>query len=601
MCGITGIVNWQQPLENNGMIERMTETIAHRGPDATNTKKYRFAHVGHQRLAIIDVTYGHQPMIRTRGDENYTIVYNGELYNAPQLRLELIRAGYHFETECDTEVLLVSYMHWGTQCLQRFNGIFSFAIWEEHTQTLFLARDRLGVKPLFYVQLADQFLFASEMKALLAHDAVQPIVNKRGLQQLLSIGPSRMLGETPFKNIQEVKPAHAFIVKKGHLTCWCYWQLQKTEHTHSLDETIHHTRMLLEQTVQQQLTSDVPVCTLLSGGIDSSILTALAANHYVKQEKPLSSFSVDYEEHEKFFSQNEFQEARDEFYIEKMVARYDTKHKNIVLQTDELIESLNNALHLKDYPSMVDIDSSLFLFCKEIAKEFKVALSGECADELFAGYPWYFGTFDGFPWVRDVTPRESLLKASWREQLQLEQTAQQFYEEAVEQLSFDDEKQLMTQLNFNYFMQTLLERKDRMSMGNGLEVRVPFANHELVEYIWNVPWEMKTIGGKAKGLLRESVIDLLPVEIVERRKNPYPKVQHPVFNEGVTKLLQQSLEDKGSILHELFDAQALQTLIKDDTAFQIPWYGQLMSRPQLIAYIVQIDQWVKNKNIQFML
>ena len=600
MCGITGIVTWQQPVVDDGTIERMTEKIAHRGPDATNTKKYRFAHVGHRRLAIIDVTYGHQPMTKTRGDEEFTIVYNGELYNALQLRHQLLEAGYHFETQCDTEVLLVSYMHWGPEhCLEHLNGIFSFGVWEEHTQTLFLARDRLGVKPLFYVQLPDQLLFASEMKALLTHEAVEPIVSERGLQQLLTIGPSRMPGETVFDNIKEIKPAHALIWHRGHTKYWRYWQLEQKVHSHTIEETILHTRQLLEQTVEQQLVSDVPVCTLLSGGIDSSILTALAANNYAKEGRELHSFSVDYEEHAKFFSQSEFQDARDEFYIGKMVEQYNTKHTNVVLTPEDLVNTLHNALHLKDYPSMVDIDSSLFLFCKEIARDFKVALSGECADELFGGYPWYFGQFDSFPWVRNVREREGLLKASWRERLQLEQAEKHFFEEALQNQLFHEPKQRMTQLNFDYFMQTLLERKDRMSMGSGLEVRVPFANHELVEYVWNVPWDIKTLGGKAKGLLRHAVADLLPNEIVERRKNPYPKVQHPLFNEGVTELLQIALTDSSSVLHELFDREALDRLIKDDSAFQTPWFGQLMSRPQLMAYIVQIDEWVKHYKVQF--
>lgn len=601
MCGITGIVQFEKQVIDDGMIERMTETIAHRGPDATNTKKYRYAHLGHQRLAIIDVTYGQQPMSKTRGEEQYTIVYNGEIYNAPALKNELEQHGYHFTTNCDTEVLLVCYIHYGPQeCLQKLNGIFSFAIWEEHRKRLFLARDRLGVKPLFYVQQTNKFLFASEMKALLTHPDVEPVVTKRGLQQLLTIGPSRMVGETIYHQIHELKPATAMLVEKNNTHKWCYWHLPVAEHTETIAQTVEHTRYLLEQTVQQQLMSDVPLCTLLSGGIDSSILTALTAGVYEKEGKSLSSYSVDYEEHSKYFKENEFQHSTDEPFIAQMTERYKTNHHNILLQPEQLAETLEQAVILKDYPSMTDVDTSLYLFCKEISKDFKVALSGECADELFGGYPWYFGKVEGFPWVRNVAERQKLLKPVWHDNLQLEKMEQSFYEEAMANIPYQERQQQLTQLNFDYFMQTLLERKDRMSMGSGLEVRVPFANHELVEYVWNIPWEIKTLNNEAKGLLRKSAAHLLPHDVLTRKKTPYPKVQHPRYTDLVTKMLKEALERKDSVLHELFDEQKLETLITDDSAFQTPWFGQLMSRPQLMAYLVQMDQWVRRYSVQFM-
>lgn len=602
MCGITGIVQFEQKLIDDGMIERMTEKIAHRGPDASDTKKYEHAQLGHQRLAIIDVTYGQQPMTRTRGQEQYTIVYNGEIYNAPTLKRELEQLGYQFTTNCDTEVLLFCYIHYGQQqCLQKINGIFSFAIWEEHRKRLFLARDRLGVKPLFYVQQSNQILFASEMKALLAHPSVKPVVTKRGLQQLLAIGPSRMLGETVYHQIEELKPATAMLCEKGNSTQWSYWNLQESEYTETVAETIEHTRYLLEQTVQQQLMSDVPLCTLLSGGLDSSILTALTARAYEKDGKRLISYSVDYEEYAKYFTKNAFQHTTDAPFIDQMVERYHTEHRNIVLQPEQLAKNLEKAVMLKDYPSMTDVDSSLYLFCEEIAQEFKVALSGECADELFGGYPWYFGQVEGFPWVRNVAERQQLLKPFWRNTLRLDEMQHTFFEEAMASIPFQERQQQLTQLNFDYFMQTLLERKDRMSMGSGLEVRVPFANHELVEYVWSIPWEVKTLNNEAKGLLRKAAEHLLPPEIVSRKKTPYPKVQHPRYTELVIEMLQQALEKRDSVLHELFDETQLEILIKDDSAFQTPWFGQLMSRPQLIAYLVQIDQWVRRYHVQLML
>lgn len=254
---------------------------------------------------------------------------------------------------------------------------------------------------------------------------------------------------------------------------------------------------------------------------------------------------------------------------------------------------------------MVDIDSSLYLFCREVKKDYKVALSGECADELFAGYPWFLEGDETFPWVRGLSEREGLLNAFWRERFNYASIVQNAYDDAIrsfKDVAADDyalrQEQKMSYLNYYYFMQTLLERKDRMSMGAGLEVRVPFADHRLVELMWRVPLAMKRLNGVEKGLLREAMKAYLPDAVRARKKNPYPKTMHPLYEKLVADMLREVLADTGSVLHQLFDLERLNELLKGDSKMQVPWFGQLMARPQLIAYLVQLDGWFRRYGVR---
>lgn len=599
MCGIAGWIDWRGGIGTNNIISEMIGTLAHRGPDATEVHQSPFAQLGHSRLAVIDLEGGKQPMQRVVNDYTYTLVYNGELYNTESLRQHLQGKGYQFVTNSDTEVLLVSYIEWQEQCVEHLNGIFSFAIWCEEEKSLFLCRDRLGVKPLFYVERANEILFASEIKALLKHPAVEPQVDIDGLRGLFSLGPSRNPGETVYKDIQELKPATYMKVTLAKVESICYWLPQTKVHPYSLQETVEQLRELIWQAVERQLVSDVPLCTFLSGGIDSSAITAIAGNRYEQNGQKLHTYSIDYEGNDLFFKQNEFQVAQDDHYIDIMRKMMKTEHHKIVLSQQELADHLVTAMQLKDYPSMADIDSSLYLFCKEVKKDFTVALSGECADEIFGGYPWFFTITQQFPWIRSIKQREGLLKPLWREQLQLTSYLNESYEQALEGV-LGDEREKLFYLNRNYFMQTLLERKDRMSMGCGLEVRVPFADHELVEYVWNIPWEIKTIGGYEKSILRKAVEGLVPDEILYRKKNPYPKTHHPAYTKAVTELLNECLQDRSSLLHELFDEQMMKELIQTaGSSFKEPWFGQLMNGPQLLAYFVQLHYWAKNYRVSF--
>ncbi|MGE7093974.1 asparagine synthase (glutamine-hydrolyzing) [Lysinibacillus sp. NPDC048646] len=608
MCGITGWASFQRDLRNsNQILKSMSQTLNKRGPDDENTWCSEHIAFGHRRLAVIDLIGGKQPMKKKHDGVNYVITYNGELYNTEEIRNELQKRGHIFKTHSDTEVLLTAYIEWKEQCVDYLNGIFAFGVWDEGAQSLFLCRDRLGVKPLYYTEQQDGLLFASEVKALLAHPTVQPIVNTEGLANIMALGPSRTPGKSLFQNINELRPGYAMRFSREGLRVWQYWQLQSKKHEESLEETIDQVRFLLTDAIERQLVSDVPICTFLSGGLDSSIITGIAANTFQQQNKgKLHTYSIDFEDNERFFNPHSFQVSTDTYWIQKMKETFDTTHHAEEISQQQLIDLLIEAVVVRDSPGMADVDSSLLWFCREIKKDFTVALSGECADEIFGGYPWFTETTTGFPWIRSLPERTAMLREEWRKKLSVEAYAQQVYAQTISEVprldgenNEESNRRELFYLNMVWFMQTLLERKDRMSMGASLEVRVPFADHRLVEYAWNIPWEMKNLGGKEKGLLRKAMEHLLPEEVLYRKKNPYPKTYHPVYTTGVQKWLRDILNDKNSILHELFERGKLLELIETGgNTFKVPWYGQLMAGPQLLAYLGQIHVWFEHYNIQ---
>jgi len=608
MCGITGWASFQKDLRTSEeIIKLMTQTLKKRGPDDENIWCNEHIAFGHRRLAVIDLIGGKQPMTKVHEGSNYVITYNGELYNTEELRKELQNRGYIFTTHSDTEVLLTAYIEWKEQCVDFFNGIFAFGVWDEQSQSLFLCRDRLGVKPLYYTEQQDGLLFASEVKALLAHPMIKAAVNTEGLANIIAVGPSRTPGKALFQNINELRPGYAMRFSREGIRIWQYWRLQSEHHDESLEDTVDHVRFLLTDAIERQLVSDVPICTFLSGGLDSSIITGIASNRFQQQGKDkLHTYSIDYEDNERFFNPHTFQTSTDTYWIEQMTNTFKTDHHAEEISQQQLIDLLVESVIVRDSPGMADVDSSLLWFCREIKKEFTVALSGECADEIFGGYPWFTETTTGFPWIRSLAERTTMLQDRWRKKLAVESYVQHVYTQTIKEVPYlqgesveEARHREMFYLNMVWFMQTLLERKDRMSMGASLEVRVPFADHRLVEYTWNIPWEMKNLGGMEKGLLRKAMDQLLPKEVLYRKKNPYPKTYHPLYTMGVQKWLGEIMKDKNSILHELFERQKLIELIESGgSSFKVPWYGQLMAGPQLLAYLGQIHTWFEHYNIQ---
>jgi len=611
MCGIVGWINNEKNISKNiEIMKKMTDKLSARGPDDSGYYTEDHVILGHRRLVIVDAIGGAQPMIRQIGEHKYVLVYNGELYNTDEVRDDLKAKGYKFKSYSDTEVLLISYIEWGEDCLNHINGIFAFGVWDEWNKTMFLARDPLGVKPLFYSIKNNNLLFASQIKALLANPLIEPVINKEGVMEVLGLGPARSLGNGVFKDIKEIPPAHCLLYKNDILTLKEYWKLEAKPHNEDFNQTVLTTRNLFTDAVERQLVSDVPICTFLSGGLDSSAISAVASNYFRNHGKgTLNTFSIDYQDNDKYFQANLFQPTSDQIFAERMSEFIDSNHNTVILNNMKLVEALKDAVKANDLPGMADIDSSLLLFCKEIRKNSTVALSGECADEIFGGYPWFTRAEDinanTFPWSKSTKERSEIINKQFHN-LPLEDYVNQMYSDTIKKasklLGESKEESRMRELfylNVKWFMMTLLNRKDRMSMANSLEVRVPFADYRIVEYAYNIPNSFKFYNGREKGLLRESFRTLLPEDIIERKKSPYPKTHHIDYTNAVQKWMKDILSNENAPIYQLVDKEKVTEIVDSGgKSFKKPWYGQLMAGPQLIAYFIQLNLWMEEYNVK---
>ncbi len=603
MCAIAGILDLEA---DEALKQRILATMARRGPDRQSSYSEEDCHLLHARLSVIDPEGGAQPMKLETQQETYTIVYNGELYNTPELRRELERMGHSFMTHSDTEVLLHAYIQWKEKCPERCNGIFAFAVWEHKARRLFLARDRMGVKPLFYMLHRGGLLFASEIKTILQYPSVRPVLDAEGAAQILLLGPGRIPGSGVFHDIMELEPGCCGYYQGGKFHIWRYWMLKDREHTDSFDRTAETVRELVLDAIGRQMVSDVPIGTFLSGGLDSSLITAVCARHMKEQGRTLSTFSVDYVDNEKYFVPNKFQPNSDAAYIRMMQQAVNSDHHWCVLSPEDLTAELENATFARDLPGMADVDFSLLAFCRRIREHVTVALSGECADEIFGGYPWYrdpqVRSVDGFPWAQNTDHRCRMLAPDLGAKIDGKEFVYRQYRRTCEESDIlpgtsAQERRMkeMMNLNMRWFMQTLLDRKDRMSMYSGLEVRVPFCDCRIAEYLYGVPWEYKDYQGKEKGLLRFAMEGILPEEVLWRKKSPYPKTWDPRYTELVSSRLRALLLEKDAPLYQLVSRESAKALLDAEPAW--PWYGQLMRRPQTIAFLLQIDVWLRQYHV----
>jgi len=610
MCGIAGLIDFGRDIscEKNN-LSAMSKTLINRGPDSSGEWLGTHAMFAHRRLSVIDPENGIQPMYREIDGFNYVITYNGELYNAWELKKQLESLGWSFYTNCDTEVLLVSYIQWDVECLQKINGIYAFGIWDAKRERLFLARDRFGVKPLFYAVVDSTLIFGSELKAILAHPLIKPELTFDGICDIFVLGPSRTPGNGIYKNVYELKPSEFLLMDKAHIITKKYWSLESKPHEDNINDTIESLYYLIRDSIERQLVSDVPVCTFLSGGLDSSVITAFAAKWLnIKKGINLNTFSIDYKDNSKYFNPSLFQPDSDSPWIEKMSEDFKTRHHAVLLNTNQLINSLEMAAEARDLPGMADIDSSLWLFCREVKQHAKVALSGECADEILGGYPWFYNKEflckNTFPWAVNIKDKYAIFTDEFINLIKPEEYMTRRYLETLSEVPYlpgesDEEKKRreLFYLNIVWFMSTLLERKDRMSMAHGLEVRVPYCDHRLVQYAWNIPWELKYFKSREKGLFREAVSKILPFEIAWRKKSPYPKTHNPLYESEVQKIAIEIANDCSSPLCRIIDKNKLNNLMREQKGISKPWFGQLMAVPQLYAYIIQLYFWMKKYNI----
>ena len=607
MCGIGGFVDYERDARRGGpILHGMKRTLTPRGPDAEGTYFDEDAALVHRRLIVIDPEGGKQPMHSP--DRNTIIIYNGELYNTPELRTELMSRGHEFVGHSDTEVLLHAYLEWKTDAFSRLNGIFAFAIWEKRERRLTLCRDRLGVKPLFFAPIRNGLTFGSTIDTVLCHPEIEPALDEDGLRTLLLLGPARPPESGVFRQIKSLLPGHFAVLTPENFTDHVYWQLEAHEHEDDLPTTIERTHTLICDAARRQLVSDVPLACFLSGGLDSSILSMLAAKDYAARGETLHTWSVDYRDNDKYFTKSIFQPNSDDSYIDQMVDFLGTHHHRVVLEPEALCAALLPATDARALPGMADVDSSLLLFCAAVKRGgTTVCLSGECADELFGGYPWYHREEilfeDTFPWSRSVGLRLGLLTPDAVRNG--EEFVRQHYRDTCDRapkLSSDNKKAArmreMFVLNLDWFMATLLDRKDRMSMYSGLEVRVPFCDHRIVEYAYNMPWDFKSLEGREKGIVRRAFANELPKEIVYRKKSPYPKTFHPVYTRLCADYVRRIFEDNTSVAASLFDRNAVQKLMQRPESLAEPWFGQLMRTPQIFAYIIQLDRWFRHYHVK---
>ena len=607
MCGIGGFVDYERDARRGGpILHGMKRTLTPRGPDAEGTYFDEDAALVHRRLIVIDPEGGKQPMHSP--DRNTIIIYNGELYNTPELRTELMSRGHEFVGHSDTEVLLHAYLEWKTDAFARLNGIFAFAIWEKRERRLTLCRDRLGVKPLFFAPTRNGLTFGSTIDTVLCHPEIEPALDEDGLRTLLLLGPARPPESGVFRQISSLVPGHFAVLTPEAFTDHTYWRLEAHEHEDDLPTTITRTHTLICDAARRQLVSDVPLACFLSGGLDSSILSMLAAKDYAASGETLHTWSVDYRDNDKYFTKSIFQPNSDDSYIDQMVDFLGTHHHRVVLEPEALCAALLPATDARALPGMADVDSSLLLFCAAVKRGgTTVCLSGECADELFGGYPWYHREEilfeDTFPWSRSVGLRLGLLTPDAVRNG--EEFVRQHYRDTcarTPRLPSDDKKAArmreMFVLNLDWFMATLLDRKDRMSMYSGLEVRVPFCDHRIVEYAYNMPWDFKSLEGREKGIVRRAFADELPKEIVYRKKSPYPKTFHPVYTRLCADYVRRIFEDNTSVAASLFDRNAVQKLMQRPESLAEPWFGQLMRTPQIFAYIIQLDRWFRHYHVK---
>jgi asparagine synthase (glutamine-hydrolysing) len=582
MCGITGWVSFDRDLRAEAAaVEAMTETMACRGPDDRGTWVQGPAALGHRRLAIIDLPGGRQPMTAKTPDGTVALVYSGETYNFTELRRELAGRGHRFTTDSDTEVVLRGYLEWGEAVAERLNGMYAFAVWDARRERLVMIRDRMGIKPFYYYPTADGVLFGSEPKAILANPLVPARVRLDGLRELFTF--VKTPGHAVWDGMREVEPGTVVTVDRTGLRTRAYWTLETRPHTDDRDTTIATVRSLLEDIVRRQLVADVPRCTLLSGGLDSSAMTALAARQLAEHGEKVRGFAVDFVGQADNFVADELRATPDTPFVHDVARTARTEHQDIVLDAQSLAdpEVRSRVVRARDLPAgLGDMDASLYLLFRAIREHSTVALSGESADEVFGGYLQFFDeearSADAFPWLvrfrRDFGDDGEVLRPDLLQSLDLEGYTADAYRSAVAgvrrldgESDFEYRMRRICHLHLTRFVRVLLDRKDRMSMAVGLEVRVPFCDHRLVEYVYNTPWALKSFDGREKSLLREATADLLPRSVYDRVKSPYPSTQDPKYALALQDQVKELLARPSHPVFDLVDPERIRRVAHRDT------------------------------------
>ncbi len=619
MCGIAGFYQSDQNYLSAGYhgtspenpwrkrLIAMRQSLRSRGPNDENTLLFHHAGLAHTRLAIRDILGGKQPMSAQYRGRGASIVYNGEIYNTCELREELKPFGMSWSTTGDTEVILNGFLAMGTSFFEKLNGIFAFAIYVHQTKELYLVRDSLGVKPLFYSFDHTAVVFGSEPKALFAY-GIHPAADRACWNEIFSLGPARTLGNGGFAGIHELLPGEYMHISASGCRHHFFRKLEAVPHHDSYTDTIRHVRFLLCDSIHRQMVSDIPICSFLSGGLDSSLVTAICQMYLKKEDAALDTFSFDFKGNDVNFQANSFQSSQDRPFAELVAKHLGTHHTLLECDNETQADYLFKAVDARDFPCMADVESSMLYFCEQVSRTHRVALTGECADEIFGGYPWFhreeLWQKNMFPWSYDFDARKVLLHDDFSASLKMEEYAKEAYEATLActpRLAEDSEKEArrreISWLNIRWFMMTLLNRMDRTSMYSGLEARVPFADHRILQYVYNVPWDMKCHNGQTKSLLIDAGTGLLPAAVLNRKKSPYPKTYDPAYEKMLAERLYEMVHEINSPLTGIVDPKKLDHFLTTPSDYGKPWYGQLMAGPQMLAYLLQVGYWIQTYSI----
>lgn len=608
MCGICGYVE-KENITNDKQILKMSSALADNNLDLKNIYINNNVALGCTRLGTENISSTSYPVTRVIEGKSYTILYNGKIYNFDEVKTQLINKGYDFITITESELVLIAYIEYKEKCLEFLNGIFSFVIYDG--EKLFLARDRLGIKPLFFYN-QEQFIFSSEIKGILKHNSVKPKIGKDEICEIFGLGPAHTPGKTFFKNIFELLPGHYAIVKNGKLEINKYWDLETKSVSDTLEESIYIIKELVTDSLNRQIISDVPVCSMLSGGLDSSVLAYLAS----KQIENLHTFSIDFEGNKENFVGNDYQPTRDSDYIKIMQEYIKSTHTDLYFSTEEILSSLKDVVIARDMPGMADVDSSMLVFLKKIKENgFDVAISGECSDEIFGGYPWYYKekliNSLNFPWSRAIDTRKNIINENIVSKEYLSNYIDNAFNSTSANVVFDssdEQENTFRRTCYNtikWFMNTLIERTDRMSKACGLEVRVPFADYKIFEYVYNLSAKFK-LGlvneneiPVEKYLLRKAFENDLPNEVVYRKKSPFPKTYDPKYTELLENQIRNIINKSTSPILEIINVKYLYEILKTKGQnLTENWFGQLMTYPQTLAYLIQVNIWLEEYNIE---
>ncbi|MCA1184915.1 asparagine synthase (glutamine-hydrolyzing) [Saccharopolyspora sp. 6T] len=616
MSGIAGWVDFDRDLRGEGAAVRaMGEALRHRGPDGGDVWLDADAGLAHRRLAVLDPQRGRQPMVLDEdGRTTAVLSFSGAVYNHAELRAELRGRGHRFGTGTDAEVVLHAYAEWGESFAERLDGMFGLAVWDPARRSLLLVRDRAGIKPIYYHPTPSGVLFGSEPKALLTHPLVEPVVDVDGLRELLAFVKTPRTAS--YRGVYEVEPAEIVRISPEGTTTRRYWRLTAREHTDDHDTTVATVRRLLGGAVERQLTSDVGCGTLLSGGLDSSAITALTGRALAERgDGPVRSFAVDFTGQAENFTADVGRGSPDRPFAEELARHGGADHRTLTFSPDELADPGHRLTCLRAYDLplfMGDMDVSIHRLFAGVRQHTPVVLSGEAADELFAGYRWFHDEAlrdaDTFPWLADAehtfagegTADTTLLSPELWKLLDLPGYRRERYREALAEVprldgepAADARMRELTYLNLSRFGRLLLDRVDRMSMAAGVEVRVPFCDHRLVEYVFNAPWSAKIAGGQEKGLLRAATRDLLPDSIFGRKKAHYPATQDTEYERAVRRELADLLDDSDSPVGPLLDERRARERLASD-----PGENSVNFRRRDMENVIQLDRWLRDYDVR---